>query len=255
MIQVDTPATASTALDFVRLAYATRQSTDPRKRGGDFVAHDFCSGRLTITIGDASEKRSQGLRIARILRRSFRASWMSSPSRILGTMSDALMERAGLVPPSPTFAAVLVATIDLECGVLSYAAAGVEGGLVFGDAAPHVHLGATGPLLGIVRHPEYEERAMRFLPGDTLVAYTDGVTEAPAATPDAQLGSSGLVRSMRRIQQSGQLSLRALWKEVGLFTGHVYHDDATLVMVTTPLAPAKASPVRACTASVIPLFG
>jgi serine phosphatase RsbU (regulator of sigma subunit) len=242
MIQVDPPDTPSAALDFVRLAYATRHSTDHRKRGGDFVAYDFCAGRLTLTIGDASAKQSQGVRIARILRRSFRASLTtSSPSRILSTMSDALMEQAALIPPSPTFAAVLVATIDLGSGVLSYAAAGVEGGLVFGDPSPHVHLGATGPLLGLVRHPRFEERAMRFLPGDTLVAYTDGVTEAPAATPGAHLGSFGLVRSMRRIQQSGRLTIRALWKEIGQFTGHVYHDDATLAIVTTPKAPVKAA--------------
>lgn len=234
MIQVAPSDARSAALDVVRLAYATRHSIDYRKRGGDFIAYDFAAGRLTLTIGDASAKQFQGLRMARILRKSFRSALsMASPSRILGAMSDALMEQAGLIAPSPTFAAVLVATIDLEWGVLSYAAAGVEGGLVFGHRSPHVHLGATGPLLGIEQHPDYEERAMRFLPGDTLVAYTDGVTEAPAATSDAHLGSSGIVRSMRQIQGAGNLSIRALWKEIGQFTGHVYHDDASLALVTT----------------------
>jgi sigma-B regulation protein RsbU (phosphoserine phosphatase) len=242
MIQVDPTDTPSAALDFVRLAYGTRHSSDRHKRGGDFVAYDFCAGRLTLAIGDASAKQSQGVRLARILRGSFRAArTKSSPSRILGTMSDALMEQAGLIPPSPTFAAVLVATIDLGSGVLSYAAAGVEGGLVFGDRAAHVHLGATGPLLGLERQPRFEERAMRFMPGDTLVAFTDGVTEAPAAAPGAYLGSSGLVRSMGRAQQSGKLTLRALWREVGQITGHVYHDDATLAIVTTPRAHAGSA--------------
>jgi sigma-B regulation protein RsbU (phosphoserine phosphatase) len=148
-------------------------------------------------------------------------------------MSDALMQEAGLIAPPPTFAAVLVATIDLEWGVLSYAAAGVEGGLVCGARSPHVHLGATGPLLGIEDHPDYEERAMRFLPGDTLVAYTDGVTEARAATPDAYRGSSGLVRSLRGIQPAGEVTIRALWRKIGELTGHVCQDDATLALVTT----------------------
>jgi stage II sporulation SpoE-like protein len=210
MIQVDPPDTPPAALDFVRLAYATRHSSDHRRRGGDFIAYDFGAGRLTLTIGDASAKQSQGLRMVRILRRSVRTSLpISSPSRILCAMSDALMQQADLSAPSPTFAAVLVATIDLEWGVLSYAAAGVEGGLVFGDRSAHVHLGATGPLLGIERLPIYEERMVRFLPGDTLVAYTDGVTEAPAATRDGRLGSYGLVRSMRRIQPAGELTIRA----------------------------------------------
>jgi sigma-B regulation protein RsbU (phosphoserine phosphatase) len=242
MIQIDPPRTPSTALDFVRLAYATRRSADYRKRGGDFIAYTFEAGRLTLTIGDASAKQSQGLRLARILRRSFRMSPSgASPSQILSGMSDALMVQAGLIAPSPTFAAVLVVTIDLEWGVLSYAAAGVEGGLVFGDRAAHVHLGATGPLLGIERHPVYDERAMRFLPGDALVAYTDGVTEAPAATPERYLGSYGLLRSLRKIQPAGELTIRALWKEIGQLTGHVYHDDATLAIVTTRKAPVKTA--------------
>ena len=236
----DEVETASAALDFVRLAYASRHSADRRKRGGDFCVYDFRARRLTLAIGDASAKQSLGLRIARILRRSFRASlWMASPSRILEAMSDALIEQAGLIPPSPTFAAVLIVTVDLECGVLSYAAAGVEGGLVFGGPSAHVHLGATGPLLGIERYPRYEELAMRFLPGDTLVAYTDGVSEAPASTPGACVGSSGVARSMRRVQQTGRLTIRALWKEIGSMTGHVYHDDATLAIVTTPKSPGE----------------
>ena len=242
MVQVNLPNASSASLEFVRLAYAGRRSSDYRKRGGDFIAYDFSAGRLMLTIGDASAKQSQGRTIAKILRRSFRASLrMESPRRILGAMSDALVVQAGLIPPSPSFASVLVATIDLESGVLSYAAAGVEGGLVFGDPSPHVHLGPTGPLLGLERHPTYEERAMRFLPGDTLVTYTDGVIEAPAATSDGYLGSSGLVRSMRRTQQAGELSIRALWKEIGQFTGHVYHDDATLAIITTPPPVAKAA--------------
>jgi sigma-B regulation protein RsbU (phosphoserine phosphatase) len=237
MIHVDFPDTRTPALDFVRLAHGTRSSADHRKRGGDFIAYDFGGGRLTLTVGDASAKQSQGMRIARILRRSFRnALPLSNPSRILTAMSDTLMDEAGLIAPSPSFAAVLVATIDLEWGVLSYAAAGVEGGLVYGERSSHVHLDATGPLLGIVAHPQYEERALRFLPGDTLVAYTDGITEAPVATPDKYLGSSGLVRSLRGIQPAGEVTIRALWRKIGELTGHVYHDDATLAVVTTPKA-------------------
>ena len=235
MIQIDRPVARAAVLEFVRLSYAKRQSTDRRKRGGDFIAYDLGTGRLTLTIGDASSKESQGLRVARILRRSFRAALpASSPSRILHAMSDALLLEAGLSTPSPTFAAVLVATVDLTSGVLNYAAAGVEGGIVVGDRSPHVHLGATGPLLGIVERPVFEERAMRFLPGDALVAYTDGVTESIGVTGGALLGSAGLVRSLRQIQPAGELTIRALWQKIAQFTGRVYHDDATLAIVTTP---------------------
>jgi hypothetical protein len=113
----------------------------------------------------------------------------------------------------------------------SSAAAGVEGGLLFGRRSPHVHLGATGPLLGIAERSQFQERSMQFLPGDVLVAYTDGVTEARGRAGAPPFGSSGLVRSMRELYP-GEPSIRALWNKIGRYTGRVYHDGATLAIVT-----------------------
>jgi hypothetical protein len=156
---------------------------------------------------------------------------------MLYAMSDALIEQSGVRPPPPTFAAVLVAAIDLARSVLSYAAAGVEGGLIFGDRLAHLHLVATGPLLGIQQRPRNEERTMHFLPGDALIAYTDGITEAPTVKNNAPFGTSGLVRCLRQMQpRSGGLTMRALWKQIGPYTGHVYDDDATLAIVTAPMS-------------------
>jgi serine phosphatase RsbU (regulator of sigma subunit) len=41
-------------------------------------------------------------------------------------------------------------------------------------------LGAAGTLLGLVQRPELEDRTGELHPGDTLVLYTDGLTEAGA---------------------------------------------------------------------------
>ena len=259
MIQVNAHDSRVAALEYVRLAFAVRQSNDDRKRGGDFLVYHLHAGRLTLAIGDVSLKESQGVQIARLLRRNFRVfAHESGPSRILTAMSDALVEQAGLRMPSPTFAAVFVATIDLTLGVLSYAAAGVEGGMIFGGRPAHVHLGATGPLLGIEEHPVFEERAMRFLPGDSLVAYTDGVTEARAAGGTAPFGSSGMVLCMSDVQRAGEPTIRALWRKIGQFTGRTYHDDATLAIVTTPKArptvlhsPRQTQPAETFTAVAI----
>jgi serine phosphatase RsbU (regulator of sigma subunit) len=41
-------------------------------------------------------------------------------------------------------------------------------------------VGAPGTLLGLVEHPQVEDRATQLGPGDALVLYTDGLTEARA---------------------------------------------------------------------------
>jgi serine phosphatase RsbU (regulator of sigma subunit) len=235
----------SEVLDSVRCSYATRSSDDRRKCGGDFIAQYYDANRFTLTIGDASSKEAHGVELARILRCSFEtAAPVSTPGEILRAMSRAFMREAGLTAPSPTFAAVLVATVEFARGVLTYAAAGVEGGLVFLGSSAHDHLGSTGPLLGIEEQPEYEERAVGFFPDDVLVAYTDGVTEAASAVDARPFGSLGLVRAMRQLQPLGVPTIDAMWNKVDQYTGSTYHDDATLAIVTAVKAHSNVIPLR-----------
>jgi hypothetical protein len=35
--------------------------------------------------------------------------------------------------------------------------------------------------------------------------------------------------------------MRAVWRRIGEFTGHVYQDDATLALVTTPQTTVKSA--------------
>jgi serine phosphatase RsbU (regulator of sigma subunit) len=236
---------ATEVLDSVRCAYATRCSGDYWKCGGDFIAHYHDANRFTLTIGDASPKEARGVELARILRCSFEtAAPVSSPAEILRAMSGAFMREAGLTAPSPTFAAVLVATFEFARGVLTYAAAGVEGGLVFLGTSAHDHLGSTGPLLGIEEQPEYDERAIGFFPDDVLVAYTDGVTEAVSGVDARPFGSLGLVRSMRQLQPMGVPTIDAMWNKVDQYTRGIYHDDATLAIVTAVKARSNVTPRR-----------
>jgi serine phosphatase RsbU (regulator of sigma subunit) len=235
---------AAGVLDSVRCAYATRSSADYRKCGGDFIAHYGDANRFTLTIGDASSKEAHGVELARILRCSFEtAAAVSSPAEILRAMSGAFMREAELTAPSPTFAAVLVATFEFARGVLTYAAAGVEGGLVFLGTSAHDHLGSTGPLLGIEEQPEYDERAIGFFPDDVLVAYTDGVTEAVSAVDARPFGSLGLVRAMRALRPMGMPTIDAMWNKVDQYTGGTYHDDATLAIVTAVEAHSNVVPL------------
>jgi hypothetical protein len=126
-----------------------------------------------------------------------------------------------------------VLKIDFGNATLTYAAAGVEAGIVFANRTRHEHLVATGPLLGIAERPIYLERSLSFGPGHVLVAYTDGVTEAQSVHSSKALGSFGIVRSMNEVRRSGLTDVRALWRCIDRYTGGIYNDDATLALLTT----------------------
>jgi serine phosphatase RsbU (regulator of sigma subunit) len=239
MIYVHQDAVRHGVLDAAHFDYAIRRSSEHHKRGGDFIAYDIGAARLSLTIGDVSAKEARGFELAEILRLSFHASVVTaSPKQMLRAMSDALIEKGGISPPSPTFAAVLVITIDLQRGILTYAGAGIEGGLVFAGRTRHSHLNSTGSLIGIEDDPEYEEQVISFLPGDALLAYTDGVTEARGTRDHRPLGSLGLVRLMRDARRSAGPTSDELCESIDRYTGQIYHDDATLAVVTASRSSA-----------------
>lgn len=73
-------------------------------------------------------------------------------------------------------AALLV--VDTTTGRVRYASAGHEAPLVARCAGGVESLVAAGPILGAFADAVFEERMARLDPGDAVVLYTDGVTEA-----------------------------------------------------------------------------
>jgi hypothetical protein len=54
MVQINCQDARTDVLDYVRLAFAIRQSADLRKRGGDFIVYEQSGGLLGGTLGGAS---------------------------------------------------------------------------------------------------------------------------------------------------------------------------------------------------------
>ena len=68
--------------------------------------------------------------------------------------------------------------IDPAAGSLGYSNAGHNPPLLIRESGELEGLEAMGTVLGIVPEIGYEERSRAFHPGDMLVIYSDGVTEA-----------------------------------------------------------------------------
>jgi sigma-B regulation protein RsbU (phosphoserine phosphatase) len=69
--------------------------------------------------------------------------------------------------------------LDLDSGELVLANAGHElPVLVRGDGSGPVEIGASGPLVGAFRRLDLRPTTLALAPGDRLLLYTDGVTDA-----------------------------------------------------------------------------
>ena len=122
------------------------------------------------------------------------------------------------------------AIVDPESLVCHYINAGHVPPLVR-RGAEIIRLSTTAPPLGFLDDPEMELQSFHFEPGDRLLLYTDGVTEASG--PDGELyGAKRLAALLRDVEGSPDAFLDALDEELRAFgVGEVVEDDCTTIVV------------------------
>jgi sigma-B regulation protein RsbU (phosphoserine phosphatase) len=76
------------------------------------------------------------------------------------------------------FATLFFGVLDTRNGNMAYVNAGHEPVVIVNHGQLKNRLTATGPAVGIMRESKYETKPVHIEPGDILVGYTDGVTEA-----------------------------------------------------------------------------
>jgi sigma-B regulation protein RsbU (phosphoserine phosphatase) len=132
-----------------------------------------------------------------------------------------------------TFVSTFYAALDTRGGKLAYANAGHNPPLWLQVATGELReLAARGIVMGLFYDIDLEEREISVAPGDLLVFYTDGVTEAMNA--DKQLfGEDGLRAAVTaKPKASAQEVLDAIVQAVNTFTGNTpQSDDIALFVV------------------------
>jgi sigma-B regulation protein RsbU (phosphoserine phosphatase) len=152
--------------------------TPSRILSGDFYDVRFVSGKksMNLTVGDVAGK---GLS-AGLLRASLQATMRvlnhqcDSPAELLQSANQNFFTVSG----SGRFASVFYGVLDDEDGSLVYANGGHLPPLLRRASGGWEQLEATGTVLGILEDVRYEQRSVSLEPGDLLVLYTDGITEA-----------------------------------------------------------------------------
>src|SRR4030095_9419452 len=95
-----------------------------------------------------------------------------------------------------------------------------------------------GLILGLFEHATFEEETITLEPGDLLVAFSDGVTEAMSAT-GAEYGEERLLACVDiSRQKTPQELLDAIFASVREFTtGAIQSDDVTALVLRYDASP------------------
>lgn len=80
------------------------------------------------------------------------------------------------------FATLFFGLLDPATGLLTYINAGHEPPVLINATGIKAVLEPTGPAVGFMRQSTFAQQQVSLAPGDMLLAYTDGVTEARSAT-------------------------------------------------------------------------
>ena len=133
------------------------------------------------------------------------------------------------------FATVFFAVLDPTTGVLVYANAGHDAPMLwrYGAAAPE-RLMPTGAALGLFPGISLGDCELRLLPGDVLLAYTDGVIDATGATGKADtagaFGEARLLLAASRRNSDGDTLLAGVTQALDAHvSGAERQDDITLL--------------------------
>lgn len=202
--------------------------------GGDF--YDFIPlppPRLGLVIGDVVGKGVPAALLMALSRTTIRTMAMSGqdPASILEQANNLIVRDSR----SDLFLTAAYAELDTRSGRLTYALGGHNRPLWYRAAGGEIEeLCAESMFLGSLADVELEERAIDVAPGDLLVFYTDGVTEAMAADLEF-FGEERLHATLARLAGAGADAdqvMDGILADVRSFVGAATpSDDLTLFVV------------------------
>jgi sigma-B regulation protein RsbU (phosphoserine phosphatase) len=209
-----------------------------RQVGGDF--YDLFSlpgepGRWGIVIADVSDKGVPAALFMALSRTTIRNVALRGrpPAEVLTWANRFIQEDS----QAHMFLTAFYGELDSRNGSLVYANAGHDPPLLWQASTNRfIELSANGVALGVLEQPEIEERVIILEPGDVIVLYTDGVTEATNMDLE-EFGKSRLKETLAGTLRetpgaSASDILKAIVAAVNEFTGNVpQYDDITLFVI------------------------
>jgi serine phosphatase RsbU (regulator of sigma subunit) len=199
--------------------------------GGDY--YDFLElrpGRLGIVLADIAGKGVPGALLMANLQANLRSQYAMAVDdlpRLLTSVNRLFFQNTD----NASYATMFFADYNDRTRLVRYSNCGHLPPLLVRAAGTNVErLHATCTVLGMFEAWQSEITEVMLAPGDTLVLYTDGITEAENSAGE-EFGESRLIEMLRNFSRLPVEQLKdAVVKTVRQFSGGEQGDDITLVV-------------------------
>lgn len=213
------------------------ECTPAREVGGDF--YDVIGSerhRTALVLGDVSGKGLPAALLASLILGALRALCWTNRSGAIEQLAGQLNRLLCARSAAERFASLIWCHYDARSSVLSYVNAGHLPPLLISRNAKKGfeirRLEAGGPVLGLLPDADYRHGEVKIHPGDLLVMFSDGITEAMNRDAE-EYGEERLLLSIcSRYHDAPEMICSGVLQEMNRFLGTQHaHDDQTLVVV------------------------
>ncbi|MEW9555062.1 PP2C family protein-serine/threonine phosphatase [Nonomuraea sp. NPDC050783] len=208
--------------------------------GGDFYdLFPLDGNRWGFFLGDVCGKGTDAAVLTSLVRYTLRAAavYDPDPCAVLANLDAVLQqEHDGRAAPPP-YCTALFGVLEPDAGgfAVTLAGGGHPPALVVraGGGVEAVHP-EGGQLIGILRNPRFAQVTTRLEAGDSLLLYTDGLTEARVGT-GARLDEEGLAAYLAAAAPTGADDLLATVHKLIATLGEGVSDDTAVLALSVPV--------------------
>ncbi|WP_406063460.1 PP2C family protein-serine/threonine phosphatase [Micromonospora sp. NBC_00860] len=235
------PAVLQTPPGLESAAYYRAASTD--EVGGDFYdLFPLEDGRWGFFLGDVSGKGVEAAAVTALARYTLRAAtvYNPDPAAALHNLNTVLWQE---YRQDARYCTVVSGILTPTPAVNGFTAIIASGGhpeplLLRADGSVHYHP-TKGRIVGAFPNSRYTNTTVVANPGDTLLLYSDGLTEArPASseTADGRYGTAALARFAHSLAPTNATTVVAAVTELLRTFGAGLSDDTAILAISAPPA-------------------
>ncbi|MGW7268157.1 PP2C family protein-serine/threonine phosphatase [Streptomyces sp. NPDC054842] len=227
-------------------AYYHIASTD--EVGGDFYdLFPLGSGTWGMFLGDVCGKGAAAAAVTSLARYTLRAAavYDPDPATVLGNLNTVLNhEYQG---PDPRFCTVILGLLTPDGDEGGFRITLASGGhppalLMHADGSTDYLPTPGGQLIGVLPDAHIATTSLRLDPGDTLLLYTDGLTEAHTAAAGDRYGDEALLEFARELAPTTAADAVAAIRDLLDTFGTGVDDDTAVLAINVPRQISEERP-------------